>query len=42
METRNLLFMGSGIVEGSGTALVSENHNKTVVDKIYKRLSSDR
>jgi magnesium-transporting ATPase (P-type) len=30
-ETRNLLFIASSIVEGSGTALVVETGNKTVV-----------
>ncbi len=39
METKNLLFMGSNVVEGSGTAIVVATGNKTVMGKIY-RLSS--
>jgi len=41
-ETRNLLFIASSIVEGSGTALVVETGNKTVVGKIYQWKSSAR
>jgi sodium/potassium-transporting ATPase subunit alpha len=36
METKNLLFMGASIVEGSGTGLVVATGNRTVMGKIYK------
>jgi sodium/potassium-transporting ATPase subunit alpha len=42
LETRNLLFMGSSVVEGSGTALVVGTGNETVMGKIYKLSSSGR
>jgi len=36
METKNLLFMGSNIVEGSGSAIVVATGNRTVMGKIYR------